>query len=171
MRSATRIVLLVSLLSCFAAAADVKPFTSHSLESITQSREDQPFLLVLWSVECPPCLKELTLIRDLRAEYPTMNLVLIATDDRSAVSQVEGILSELELDNIESWIFSDSYVERLRFQIDPEWAGELPRSYFYSPGHHRSARSGALTEAQLRDWMGRNANGTTHSNRRTQRSP
>ena len=32
------------------------------------------------------------------------------------------------LGSAENWIFSDGFVERLRFEIDPAWQGEIPRT-------------------------------------------
>jgi len=47
--------------------------------------------------------------------------------------------------------------DKLRFYIDPGWYGELPRSYFYDAAQQRSGHSGALTRAQLQDWLGTRA--------------
>ena len=42
------------------------------------------------------------------------------------------------LGTAENWLFSDGFVERLRFEIDPAWQGEIPRTLLI-------ARDGAVT--------------------------
>jgi hypothetical protein len=54
----------------------------------------------------------------------------------------------------ERWVFADDAPERLRYAIDPEWAGELPRTYLYDRSCGRIAVSGALSPEILRRWLG-----------------
>ena len=51
-------------------------------------------------------------------------------------------------------MFADSFAERLRFSIDPNWYGELPRSYFFDESHEFKAHSGIVSEALLAEWFG-----------------
>jgi len=167
----TNILLLVTLgLSTFINASSVinsntsnktaitkslllKPFSKNSLDQITADREGQAFIMVLWSIDCPPCLKELEHFQALKAQFTKTNIVLISTDspdDRASIGQV---LVDYKLQTIDSWIFSDSLPERLRYKIDPNWYGELPRTYFYDDDHTRMAHSGMLTQAQLQQWL------------------
>ncbi len=38
------------------------------------------------------------------------------------------MLEKAGLASAENWIFSDGFVERLRFEIDPAWQGDIPRT-------------------------------------------
>jgi hypothetical protein len=53
------------------------------------------------------------------------------------------------LQNTEAWVFADSFVERLRFEVDKQWQGELPRTYLFSDDGEAEAVSGKLNEVQL----------------------
>jgi hypothetical protein len=61
-------------------------------------------------------------------------------------------LQQVALGNEQAWVFADDFVERLRFEIDPKWHGELPRTYLYvATGFH--AFSGKLDPRELERWI------------------
>ena len=133
---------------------DIRPFTAQSFAQIKAERAGQPFVLALWSVDCPPCMVELDLLGRLRDQYPELPLVLVSTDDIAIQADAEDFLKDYGLDDMTSWMFADDYAEPLRFSIDPQWFGELPRSYHFDAEHQFQAHSGIMTEAQLRSWLG-----------------
>lgn len=137
-----------------AAAASARPlvFTPDTLGELEQGYADQPFLLVLWSIHCAPCFAELDMLGTLLAEHPDLPLALVSTDPPEAVEEVVMTLEDYGLDHLRSWQF-DGFAERLRFAIDPDWFGELPRSYFYDATHARRAHSGTLRETTVRQWL------------------
>ncbi|MFT6123590.1 MAG: thiol-disulfide isomerase/thioredoxin [Oleiphilaceae bacterium] len=138
-------------------SASLKPFTKHSLGQITADRQGQAFIMVLWSIDCPPCLKELEYFQALKAHFTKTNIVFISTDSPDDGASIQQILVDNELQTLDSWIFSDSLPERLRYKIDPNWYGELPRTYFYEADHTRRAHSGMLTHVELKQWLTKNA--------------
>lgn len=135
------------------ATAELKAFLPGSLEQITADRQGRPFLLVLWSVDCPPCMKEFRQLQQLRHAFTDRSLVLVSTDGPEVTEEAQHILTSFELQDLDNWIFADNFPERLRYGIDPNWFGELPRAYFYDAAHQRSAKSGALSEASLQQWL------------------
>jgi thiol-disulfide isomerase/thioredoxin len=136
----------------YAADATLKPFVADSLSTITDQREGQPFVLILWSVDCPPCLRELATISKLDDSI-RRRLVLISADDTERSDQVSALLAEHGLLDLENWIFSDPLVERSRYRVDPDWYGELPRAYFYDASHQRKPHSGMIPPAVLEAWL------------------
>jgi thiol-disulfide isomerase/thioredoxin len=132
--------------------AQLQPFMSGSLARIESAYRGQPFVVSLWSITCPPCLYELDLLGQWRKENLDIPLVLISTDGQDAAAEVIRKLQEANLATADNWIFADDYVEKLRFQIDPAWHGELPRSYLYMSTGQRQAISGALSLKKLLDW-------------------
>ncbi|ADJ29543.1 TlpA family protein disulfide reductase [Nitrosococcus watsonii] len=128
------------------------PFESGSLEKILDSRADKPFLLVMWSLECPPCRKEMDLLAEMRRQHPKLDVVLVSTDEMERADQVAAAVKGHGLEKTESWLFAGP-AQRLRYEIDPGWYGEMPRSYFYDANHERVAVSGALEEAQIQAWL------------------
>jgi len=133
---------------------DIRAFTAQSFAQIKADRAGQPFVLALWSVDCPPCMVELELLGRLRDQYPDLPLVLVSTDDIALQADAEDFLKDYGLDDMTSWMFADDYAAPLRYSIDPQWFGELPRSYHFDAQHQFEAHSGIMTEAQLRSWLG-----------------
>lgn len=148
-----RVSCLMLLLLPTLAAAEFRPFSSGSLKQITNARSGQPFLLVLWSVDCPPCLKELQEIGQLKSQFTPNGLVLISTDSTDLTADVQQILAQYGLADAENWQFTAGFPERLRYQIDPNWYGELPRAYFYDAQHKRAGKSGALSRELLQQFI------------------
>ncbi len=135
------------------ASQQMKAFETDSLAQITSQRQGQAFLMVLWSVDCPPCFKELALLQRMGAKLNQTNIVLISADDYQQREAAQDVLRDYQLDHLDQWIFSANLPERLRYQIDPGWYGELPRAYFYAPDHQRRAHSGVLDEKTLEAWL------------------
>lgn len=130
-----------------------RPFVSGSLPAITAPRTGRAFLLNLWSLNCPPCRSELALLARLVRDHPRFDLVLIAADAPADAEKVQRVLAERGLSGVESWIFGEANPQRLRYEIDAGWYGELPRNYFYDPAHDRISVSGVLKEEQLSAWI------------------
>lgn len=130
-----------------------RSFVSGSISKILASRANQPMMLVLWSVECSPCIRELPVLADLNRKHSNLNLVLIATNGTSFKHNVEKMLQNHGLENVESWVFAEDNAQRLRYEIDPTWYGDLPRTYFFDKNHQRSSISGTLTSQQIETWL------------------
>lgn len=145
--------LLLILLLPSLAMAEFRPFVSGSIKEITDARNGQPFLLILWSVDCPPCLKELEEIGQLRTQFSSGSLVLISTDSADYAADGLKILARYGLSDAENWRFAGGFPERLRYQIDPNWYGELPRAYFYDANHEQVGKSGALSRDLLQQFI------------------
>jgi hypothetical protein len=133
----------------FKLHAEARSFVSGSYQSILTARKGHPFLLILWSLECPSCLSELGTLAAARKRHPGLDLVIVSTDPETDAAKVEHCLSEAGLTDVEYWIFADAAAERLRFEIDPRWYGELPRAYFFDAAHRRHGVSGSISAAQL----------------------
>ena len=149
-------LLLVSL-TCGATSGNLRPLHAGSFEQIPPTRTEQPFMLVLWSIDCAPCRHELELLSEVRRDGLRLPLVLIATDPWDDGEVVTEVLTEYGLQGAENWVFADSNHARLRFEIDSTWYGELPRSYFYDANHARTAFSGRLTRDVIENWTATHA--------------
>ena len=146
-------LLLLSLCVPVFSMADFRPFNTGSLKQIVTEHKGQPFLLVLWSVDCPPCLRELEHLGKLRNSFPGQGLVLISTDSSDYRNDAEALLALHGLKDAENWVFTGNFPEKLRYHIDNSWFGELPRSYFYDANHQRISRSGVLNMEVIQQWI------------------
>ncbi|MBL8200090.1 MAG: TlpA family protein disulfide reductase [Chromatiales bacterium] len=135
-----------------AAAPAFRPLQSGSFDGLVAARRNQPFLLVLWSITCGPCRDEFALLREMRKRYPQLPLVLISTDDLSDEAMAAKALQDFAMAGEENWLFADD-AQKLRYEIDPGWYGELPRAYFYAASHSREGISGALARERIEAWI------------------
>ena len=127
-------------------------FKISSYQKILQENKQQPFLMVLWSLDCMPCIKELKMLGKFHKQYPQHKLVLISTDSKNQSDEIIQLMTEYGLHTVEQWVFDDSF-QYLRHSIDPGWYGELPRGYFFKPNHSRIASSGQLHQNQLMQYF------------------
>jgi thiol-disulfide isomerase/thioredoxin len=145
------ILLAVSILifSSSASAVDLQPFEIDSFEQIVNAQSQQDHLVILWSFDCPPCIKELQKISDLHQQYPEYQLTLINTDSVDEQERVKKLIEQYNLAGLDNWGFANTDEEKLRFDIDPRWFGDLPRSYFFPLQGKVKRLRGALTSAEL----------------------
>ena len=145
---------------CFSAPApawsanEIKPFVRGSYQQIVAARQGKPFILDFWSLSCGYCMAELDMLGKLAKKYPRLELVLVSTDTLEEEQQLASeTLAKFSLNKAEAWIFSDSYIERLRFEIDRKWQGELPRTYFFSAKGEANAISGKVEQKEVEKWI------------------
>jgi len=65
------------------------------------------------------------------------------------------VLDKHALGRAEAWVFADSHADRLRFEVDPEWYGELLGLIFHSAKEDVRAVSGKIEQADVERWLSR----------------
>jgi thiol-disulfide isomerase/thioredoxin len=144
------VLSLISLLglnlSAKAELATLKPFVPGSYGQLLENNKDKPFILVIWSITCSSCLKDMALLNKMHKTNPKVNMIMLATDDVSATDDIQKILAKNELTGLENWLFADDNPQKLRYEIDPKWYGEQPRTYFFNKKHEREGVSGILSQ-------------------------
>jgi hypothetical protein len=138
-------VVLASL--NMSANAETLSFSSESYQKILANNVNQPFMLVVWSVNCSSCLKDMALLNSIHKSRPELKIIMLAADDLTVTEQIQQILEKNQLSDIENWVYADENTQKLQFGIDKKWYGELPRTYFFDKTHQREAVSGVLTKA------------------------
>ncbi|KIL98342.1 putative signal peptide protein [Paramagnetospirillum magnetotacticum MS-1] len=151
MKSIVAATLLV-LATILPAQADPRPFTRGSWQSLVQAHAARPFAVHFWSLTCAPCLVELPRWHDMVKETG-MDLILVSTDPAEDWPKVERTLKRAGLEKMESWAFADLFTERLRFEIDKTWHGELPMTVFVSASGERKAVTGTVTREDFASWL------------------
>ena len=58
------------------------------------------------------------------------------------------------MSSTENFIFNDGFVERLRFEIDPAWQGDIPRTMLISLDGTITTIEGSAEMADLEKWSG-----------------
>ncbi|WNB75009.1 TlpA family protein disulfide reductase [Methylomonas koyamae] len=155
------LILFLSLVAASlngAAQADqtpIKPFVPGSYQQILAANAGKPLMLAIWSVDCPSCLKDMAIINQLHDKHPALKIVMLAADEAEAMPEIQRIVDTHKLGNLENWAFSGDNPEKLRYEIDPAWYGELPRTYFFDAAHQREAKSGAMTLEEFEAKLGK----------------
>jgi hypothetical protein len=151
-----RWLLLLALLlgASNAHAAEPLSFERGSWAKLRASHAGQPIVVHLWGLTCAPCLVELPEWGKLQAARPDLKLVLVAADPVPQDSgRVSATLARAGLTNSESWTFTDRFYERLRFEIDPAWAGELPRTLMIDRDGKIQVLAGIANLSTVRAWL------------------
>lgn len=146
------LALLMLAATAGASAQELHPLVSGSLKEIVAARQGRPFILGLWSLTCTHCRDELAMLASLKKKYPALDLVLVSTDTPADRAEILATLQQAALGGAQAWVFADDFAERLRFEIDPKWHGELPRSYLYDAARFR-AFSGKPDPRMLEQWV------------------
>jgi thiol-disulfide isomerase/thioredoxin len=154
-----RWTLLLAALLCVvsfsaAEAADPRSFERGSWAKLREAHAGRPTVIHFWGLTCAPCLVELPHWGTLQAKRPDLRLVLIAADPvPQDPERLAATLAKAGLDKTESWSFTDRFYERLRYEIDPAWAGELPRTVMIDRDGKATVLPGVADLAQVRQWL------------------
>lgn len=153
------IVLALLLGTLRAQAADVvlEPFTADTMSALQTRYAGRAFVIAFWSVTCEPCRDEMRDWKTLRRSQRGVPLILVGTDGPDARDAALAFLARYSPRAERQFMFADRYTERLRYSIDPQWRGELPRTYFFDAQHRAAARSGRLDLAWVEGWLRRQA--------------
>ncbi len=135
------------------ATQEIKPFVRGSYQQIIAARQGKPFIISFWSLSCTHCMDEMAMLKKLSKKYPKLDLVLVSTDTPEEIKLVAATLEKVSPRSAETWIFADSYGDRLRFEVDKQWYGELPRTYFFNAKNEVTAISGKLEQKEVEQWI------------------
>lgn len=151
---------LLLLVGAVAQAAELRPFAKGDMARLLAERQGRPFVLTLWSVDCPHCKGTLRQLAALAKAHPRLDLVVVNTDSADEGKTIAAMLKGVGLGARDTWVFT-GVPERLRYEIDRRWGGEMPRTYLFEPDHQFAAFSGPLEPAALDQWLAR-ANAQAH---------
>lgn len=154
----SRLILILASLPLLmagapAAANQPRPFVSGSQQQILTAHQGKPFILALWSLSCVHCQEELAMFSALLKKHPDLDIIFVSTDSLEQSEALTTALQQHALGGAESWVLADNFTERLRYEIDRKWRGELPRTYFYGVDHSVEAVSGKLDPARAERWL------------------
>lgn len=134
-------------------------FSSAVYEDIKLKYKDKKWLTLLWSVDCPPCMKELAIVQTLQQEQKLQQqselpIVIINVDTyEGSTQQRDKILEHFNLTAQINLYFRDGLEDQSRYLIDPQWFGELPRSYFIDEAGTFHGKSGLASKQLFEKWL------------------
>ena len=137
-----------------AHASDPLPFERGSWAKLRAAHAGQATVIHFWGLTCGPCLVELPNWGKLLAERRDLRLVLLAADPLpQSIEQVATVLDHAGLVKAESWTFTDRFYERLRYEIDTTWSGELPRTMMIARDGTVTVLPGVADLGKVRAWL------------------
>ena len=162
MRTLLFVVLCAAAISAFDAGTaatppmrELRPFDAKSPDAIRKAHAGKAFILALWSIHCEPCREEMAEWNALRRKHPQIPIVLVSSDVPAERAQVLEFLTRYDPGPVEAWMFADEFSERVRYAIDRNWRGELPRTYLFDARHRADVRSGRLDKRWIDAWLAR----------------
>jgi thiol-disulfide isomerase/thioredoxin len=146
--------VLVVAGAALAADGDLRPFKRGSWQQIRRAHEGQPIVVHFWGLTCGPCRTEMPKWGRLLEERSDLKLIAIDADlVPNAAELVKLELAKTGLAGAENWMFADDFVERLRFEINPQWRGEIPITLLIAGDGKTTKIEGAADLAEVRTWL------------------
>ena len=137
-----------------APADELRPFVRGSWADIRKSHAGRPTVVHFWGVTCGPCRVEMPVWGKLLQERPDLDLVVINADlVPNEPGAVRAMLAQTGLARAENWTFGDGFVERLRYEIDPQWQGDIPRTLLLARDGSITVIEGVADPADIRTWL------------------
>jgi thiol-disulfide isomerase/thioredoxin len=137
-----------------AADGELRPFKRGSWQQIRKAHEGRPVVVHFWGLTCGPCRIEMPKWGRLLQERPDLELIAIDADlVPNAAELVTAELAKTGLAGAENWMFADDFVERLRFEINPRWRGEIPITLLIAADGRTSTIEGAADPGAVRAWL------------------
>jgi thiol-disulfide isomerase/thioredoxin len=138
------------------APSELKPFVRGSWQEVLRSHKGRPTLVHFWGVTCGPCKVELPLLGQFMKEHSDLDVVMISADlVPNLPGAARAMLEKAGLSSAENWLFNDGFVERLRFEIDPAWQGEIPRTLLIARDGTVTTIEGSAEMPDLEKWLDR----------------
>lgn len=152
--SAGLAMAMAIMVGCSAGAVELRPFVQGSWQELRRLHAGQPTIVHFWGVTCGPCRVEMPEWGRLLHERPDMNLVMIDADlVPNEPDKVIAMLSRTGVSAAEQWMFDDDYEERLRYEVDPHWHGEIPYTILIAKDGTTAMLVGAADPTQIRAWL------------------
>ena len=134
-------------------AYDFMPFDMNTRQVIEKRYIDQPLIISFWSIDCPYCIDDLKKLGKALSKNTNVQLITVCVDGKESAKKAERILSQANLPKHEQYQYAEVDEDRLRYNIDPAWYGELPRTYFYDAAHQVTPLSGKISNSFLDKWF------------------
>jgi hypothetical protein len=99
-------------------------------------------------------MKGLALVEKLQGRQKDIAVVIINVDTHEdSEKQREKILANFHLTQLTGFFFQEGLADQSRYHTDPQWFGELPRSYFVDEAGTFHGKSGLVSKALLEKWL------------------
>jgi thiol-disulfide isomerase/thioredoxin len=159
------LALMAPLAATQAAQVQVREFQRGSFQEILHEYPGQPIIVHFWGLSCGPCLVELPEWGRLLHERPDLHLVAVHADRLpSDFSFLTERLDDDGLAKAQNWAFGGVPAERLRYEVDPSWRGEIPMTLLIAADGTAQRILGTADMAKIAGWLDAQATPGAHRN-------
>ncbi len=146
-------VLFANVALADATTIEIRPFERGSWQTIRQAHAGRSTLVHFWGVTCGPCKVELPELGKFVKANPGVDVVMIDADlVPNTPAAVRAMVSQAGLASTENWAFGDTFAERLRYEVDPKWQGDIPRTILMSKDGTTTTIEGSANISSLENW-------------------
>lgn len=149
----TAFALLFALAAGGALALDFKPYGRGDFAKIVKAHAGRPLILHYWSVTCPPCLAELPQWAKMLGERKDVDFVFVNADGEEDRPRAEARVQKVGLANAAHYGFADDFAEKLYFEADKSWRGEMPFTALVAPDGGVVTVTGAVDDPLITEWL------------------
>lgn len=132
---------------------EFKPYKRGSFAELRKAHAGRPLVAHFWSVTCAPCLSELPEWAKIARRDNAFDIVFVNTDRDSDRARAEKRLEKAGLTQATHYGFADSFEERLYFEADPSWRGELPFTALIGANGGVTTVIGEMDDPSIMKWM------------------
>ena len=136
-------------------AQNVEGLHPGEMAHIRDRYKSRPLVMHVWSLTCTPCLAELPKWAERIKRHPEIAFVFINTDGISHAPALAKRLLNAGVKPTQSLVYADDFVERLQYEISPDWHGELPRNELIGRNGESLVSLGLLSDANFEKWTRR----------------
>ena len=111
----------------------------------------QAAVVHLWGVTCAPCIVELPAWGEFVSGHPRLPVLFVHCDPVPR-DKVLATLRRAGLEGARNYAVRGPVDERLQFEFDPDWGGELPRTLLIDPRGGQRGISGSVDFAAILAW-------------------
>lgn len=148
-----RIAFLCAL-ACGAALAGepVRPIDREAARALADTKSHAaPTIVALWSSDCAHCKSNLDLFARMARADARLRVITVAVEPPSI--DLAAPLDRLGVPG-RRLAYGPDAPEAIAYALDPGWRGELPRTLFFDGRGKRTAVSGVVDQAQVRNVLG-----------------
>lgn len=102
----------------------------------------QPTIVALWSSDCGYCKKNLQLLSTLSKSNKRLRVITLAAEPETAI--LAPLLDRFALAG-PRYAYGSDNPDAIAYAIDPTWAGELPRTFFFNGAGRKEKVSGVIS--------------------------
>jgi thiol-disulfide isomerase/thioredoxin len=136
-----------------AAAFEFRPYARGSFAELRKAHAGRPLLVHFWSVTCPPCLAELADWARLAHEKKNIDIIFVNADRENDRGRAESRLDKAGLKDAAHYGFADEFVDRLYFEVDHYWRGELPFTALVGADGGLLTVTGPIDDPLIAQWL------------------